>query len=304
MEMRLYTLRTRSGLHCGIGQGLSDIDLPTAREPVTGYPLVPSSSLKGVLRDRFDNGSDEFYASFGQDGSKSSLDFAAALSFTDARLVCLPVRSYFGTFAYLASPFSLQILAELIQQKNHEKSLPDLPAYPAPGETDSYRASVPDISKLVSRAAGGKLASRLLLEDLDLLIDEDSGDLAKGWADEISMMIYPDERNKKSRQLFVERFAIVDDNVLAFFCETSLPVAAHNRIGSNGIVARGALWYEEYVPPEAIFVGAVFGEQGRGKGNRKFSASDLLGFVCAEPLNCQVGGSATTGRGLVSIHFQ
>jgi len=55
METRMFTLKTRSGLHCGIGQGLSDIDLPTAKESVSGYPLVPGSSLKGVLRDRFES---------------------------------------------------------------------------------------------------------------------------------------------------------------------------------------------------------------------------------------------------------
>jgi CRISPR-associated protein Cmr4 len=264
---------------------------------------VPGSSLKGVLRAEFDDGSknQKFLACFGQEGSGGSLDFASALSFSDARLVCLPVRSYFGTYACLASPYSLNILADLLRQQG-STSIPGLPSYPAPQATDSYRASVTSATKLVSAAAGNALAARVLLEDLDLLVDTNSQDLADQWAAVIGKMLYPGD--KAAQELFAEHFGIADDNVLAFFCETALPVAAHNRIGPNGVVAPGALWYEEYVPPEAVFIGAVYGEPGRGQVNSGFSASVLLKFVCGKPLDCQVGGSATTGRGLVSINFQ
>jgi CRISPR-associated protein Cmr4 len=303
MEMRIFTLKTRSGLHCGIGQGLSDIDLPTAKESVSGYPLIPGSSLKGVLRAEFDDGSSDpkFLAGFGQESTGGNLDFASALSFSDARLICLPVRSYFGTFAYLASPYSLNILRDMLMQEG-DTDIPDLPSYPSPTDTDSYRASVPPISKLINIAAGGRLAERVLLEDLDLFVDTAGTQLADRWAELLSTLLYPDDDT--SRTLFIEHFAIVDDNVLAFLCETALPVAAHTKIGPNGVVAPGALWYEEYVPPEAVFVGAVYGEQGRGTENKKFSAAELLDFVCSRPIDCQVGGSATTGRGLVSINFQ
>jgi CRISPR-associated protein Cmr4 len=303
MEMKIFTLKTRSGLHCGIGQGLSDIDLPTAKESVSGYPIVPGSSLKGVLRAEFDDGSKNpvFLAGFGQKGTGGNLDFASALSFSDARLICLPVRSYFGTFAYLASPYSLGIVRDMLRQSGRKK-LPALPSYPIPRKTDNYRGSVPQASKLITLAAGNSLADKILLEDLDLLVDSESSQLAEDWARVLSAMLYPNDA--ESGQLFMEHFAIADDNVLAFFCETALPVATHTKIGSNGVVAPGALWFEEFVPPEAIFIGAVYGEQGRGDKNKEYSATDLLNFVCSKPIDCQVGGSATTGRGLVSINFQ
>ena len=302
MEARMFTLKTRSGLHCGIGQGLSDIDLPTAKEAVSGYPLVPGSSLKGVLRDRFEpnNGDkdNKFLAAFGQEAEKgeSGLDYASALSFTDARLICLPVRSYFGTFAYLASPYSLNILKEIARQGN-KHSLPELPSYPKPTDTDSYRASIPENSKLVSFS---RLAGKVLLEDLDLLVDSESSDIADKWGRYLAVLLY--QGDDEGQNLFIEHFAIVDDNVLAFLCETALPVAAHNRIGENGIVEQWALWYEEYVPPEAVFAGVVYGEDGKGK-HSELKSSVLLDYVCGGPLDIQVGGSATTGRGLVSIRF-
>ena len=293
MKTKLFTLRTRSGLHCGIGQGLSDIDLPTARDSVTGHPLVPGSSLKGVFRARFQHDGDpKFIAAFGPEAGSRENDSAAALSFGDARLVCLPVRSYFGTYACLASPTTLRMLQEQRAMAGITDS-PGLPAYPA--DTDSYRASLPEDSLL---AASGRLSGRVLLEELDLIVDENSRDLAGQWADCIAAMLFPEDR--EGRRVFRERFAIVDDNVLTFFCETALPVAAHNRIGENGVVADGALWYEEYVPPEAVFSGLVHAERPASLG---FGAPELLSYVCGSSLVIQVGGNATTGRGLVSINF-
>lgn len=296
MEMKIFTLKTRSGLHCGVGQGLSDIDLPTAKESVSGYPLVPGSSLKGVLRDHFDDDSnnDKFMACFGKEGTGGHDNFASALSFSDARLICLPVRSYFGTFAYLASPYSLNIFRDILLQSG-QADIPALPSFPT--ETDSYRASLPESSKLVSF---DRLADRVLLEDLDLLVDGNSSTIAGKWAQLISNILYP--KDEESQKIFIEHFAIADDNVLAFLCETALPVTAHTKIGDNGVVAKGALWYEEYVPPEAVFIGAIYGEQGKDKN--RLSASELLDFVCHDPVDIQIGGSATTGRGLVSINFK
>ena len=45
-------LYAESSLRVGSGEERTEIDLPVQREAATGYPLVPSSSLKGVLRAR------------------------------------------------------------------------------------------------------------------------------------------------------------------------------------------------------------------------------------------------------------
>lgn len=295
MKTKTYTIKTRSGLHCGIGQGVSDIDLPTAKETVSGHPLIPGSSLKGVLRDYFDNNSEIFITAFGQ-GSSDRIDFAAALGFTDARLICLPVRAYFGTFAYMTSPYVLNLLKTILQEDGMN-DLPGLPNYPAMVETDNYRASLPVVSAL---RAGERLSNKLLLEDLDLLLDEDST-LADAWADVIAKLVFGDDT--EGQDLFKKHFAIADDNVLAFFCETALPVATHTRIGANGVVDPGALWYEEFVPPEAIFAGKIYSENSKNENKPELNAAQLIDFVCTRPINCQVGGNATAGRGLITITF-
>ncbi|MBF0232302.1 MAG: type III-B CRISPR module RAMP protein Cmr4 [Desulfamplus sp.] len=314
METKTYIIKTRSGLHCGIGQGLSDIDLPTAKESVSGYPFIPATSLKGVLRDHFNDQSDIFTTAFGQ-ASSDRIDFAAALSFTDARLICLPVRAYFGTFAYLTSPYALNLLKTTLHD-NGATDLPVIPDYPAMTETDCYRASLPEDSDLRNI---GDLADQLLLEDLDLLVDngnsqssqnsessqstQDSknSQSAQEWADLIAHLLCGDD--EEGQQLFKKHFAIADDNVLAFLCETALPVATHTRIGENGVVVDGALWFEEFVPPEAIFMGTIYAEDSRNSKHLNLNATQIIDFVSNRPINCQVGGNATTGRGLISITF-
>lgn len=299
MKMKLYTIKTRSGLHCGIGQGLSDIDLPTAKESVSGYPFVPGSTIKGVLRDQFRNDTDEFVAAFGRDSKEGDLDFASALSFSDARLICLPVRSYFGTFAYLASPYSLSVLAEAMNRVCSSDKIPTIPIYPS--GTDTYRASVPTGSKLLSANSN----KRVFLEDLDLLVDTASSEAAGEWADIISDLLLPTDDNysDQARSLFRQRFLIADDDVMSFLCETALPVATRIKIDQKyGVVANGALFLEEYVPPEAIFLGQLFADHGKGQ-YKGLTAEDLFRFVCSKPIDCQIGGNATIGRGLVTINF-
>ncbi|TMQ11910.1 MAG: hypothetical protein E6J90_33420, partial [Deltaproteobacteria bacterium] len=48
---KLYFIHATSPLHAGVGTGLDAINLPTARERWTGYPFLPGSSVKGVLRE-------------------------------------------------------------------------------------------------------------------------------------------------------------------------------------------------------------------------------------------------------------
>ena len=50
MNRHLLTLYTRMPLHVGSGTSVDVVDLPIMRERITGFPVIPSTSLKGVLR--------------------------------------------------------------------------------------------------------------------------------------------------------------------------------------------------------------------------------------------------------------
>jgi CRISPR-associated protein Cmr4 len=53
MKQNLLYLFTRTPLHVGAGSAVGAIDQPIQRERHTGFPLIPGSSIKGVLRDHF-----------------------------------------------------------------------------------------------------------------------------------------------------------------------------------------------------------------------------------------------------------
>ncbi|CAG1004418.1 partial CRISPR system Cms endoribonuclease Csm3, partial [Gammaproteobacteria bacterium] len=115
MAAKMYWLHALTPLHVGTGRGVGFIDLPVAREKATGWPVVPGSGIKGVLADRHGATDDKrktdpkLAAAFGRADDK--LANSGALIFTDARMVCLPVRSLYGTFAWVTSPLALRRLA-------------------------------------------------------------------------------------------------------------------------------------------------------------------------------------------------
>ena len=302
MITHIMPLRTLAPLHCGIVQGFNDIDLPTAKSALSGHPVIPGSSLKGVLKDEFREGNAGKEISgissdkvtdviFGVDGNK----FASAASFGDADLVALAVRSYFGTFAYLASPYTLRLLKERLERAGYK----DLPEVPVQGLEDGQEYRVMITTGSVLERSGNP---NLLLEELDLKIHSSAAALADSWAALIAKLYFPDE---EGQAIFCRRFAVADDNALNFLCETGLPVDARISIDEKtGTVKNGALWYEESVSPETLFAAVVSVDRSCST-DVKLEAEELSGFLSGcGAVHCQVGGKATTGKGFVEVSFQ
>ena len=94
-----------TSVHPGSGTALGHVDLPIQRERHTDWPMIPGSSLKGVLRDALGAADrlseEERLAVFGPD-QRSAHEHAGAIALTDARILGFPVRSLAGVFAWLA----------------------------------------------------------------------------------------------------------------------------------------------------------------------------------------------------------
>ena len=54
MQTRILTLFTRTPLHIGAGSSVGAIDQPIVRERHTRFPVIPGTSLKGVLAGLWD----------------------------------------------------------------------------------------------------------------------------------------------------------------------------------------------------------------------------------------------------------
>jgi CRISPR-associated protein Cmr4 len=280
---RMFYLHALTPLHTGTGQAVGVLDLPIARERATGWPVVPASSLKGVLRDALDDGSNAKWieAAFGPPTERAA-DHAGGLRFGDQRILLLPVRSFFGTFAYVTCPLALNRLARDCRAAGVGSPFGN----PVPPATD-------DVA--VQTLPNGKLARdrKVYLEDLDL--SEQPSPEAAVVAQGLATVLFSDQGE---RQLFLERFAVVSDLVFDFLSETATEVTARVRLKDDTrTVTTGGLWYEEAVPAEAVFCGPVI-----VASHEQSAAGEML-----KPLDeangklIQIGGKASVGRGLCRL---
>ncbi len=282
MQARMMFLHALSPLHVGTGQGVGVIDLPVAREKGTGIPIVPGSSLKGVLRSLVE---DDVLRKkvFGPDTSAAH-EHAGSVQLGDLHLLFLPVRSLRGTFAWVTSPFLLQRFARDINWvPQSDFALPQ----EVPSLQSESACLVPD------NPASALLVTKVILEDLDLNALEDAT-LAQ-WAAALAPRIFPEDETWQN--LFKERVCLVHDNVMRFLLDTALEVTARIRLDEQTkTVQTGALWYEEALPAETIMAGLVVISPVKATDQE---IQTVLQQVTQKPL--QLGGNATVGRGLCQL---
>lgn len=299
----IYTV---SPLHVSTGQAEGAIDLPVAKEPHTGFPVIPASSLKGVARDAFESNDlskDQVTALFGptvdettgksskvtgeagkvtgeagkatgERGGGSGL-FAGALVFTEARLVAYAVRSLNRPFLYVTSRLVLERLARDLRAASIDIGSLALP---------STGASVLVADKPLAKTT-------LVLEDLVYTSDiAESADVEK--IGESLAALLPASEDETRRRL-KKSLVVIPDEHFAMLVRR-LPVRARIRLNDNKTTSGdgGNLWYEEQVPSDCLFVSLVGARPGKG---------DALGIFHrygSQLEVTQIGGNETVGEGI------
>jgi CRISPR-associated protein Cmr4 len=294
MNAQLSFVHVLSSLHAGTGQGAGIIDLPIAREKVTGIPFLPGSSLKGALSTRCynrDGDASPCKDIFGAKDVLSEENARASLAqFSDQKLLLLPVRSLAGIFAWITSPYVLSRLLRDIADTDVE---PPEGAIPMPKSVDSCSV-VSEGSAIIPKLESG--VKKVYLEDLDLNVSVDVG--ADVWAQWLKQHIFPEQ--EEDNDLFPSRFCVVHDDLFSFLLETATEVNARIRLEEETKTVReGALWYEETLPAETILSGLVLATLPTGS---KYSVETVfreIGSLVEQTI--QLGGKATVGRGLCRV---
>ena len=318
MDVQAYLIQALSPLHAGTGQAVGVIDLPIARMRATGIPFVPGSSIKGVLKDarRSRDGlsrRNELYAVFGPDRGESGqagdhgghdpeqrssqaskapdddrgIEHAGALMVGDARLLALPVRSFRGTFAYVSSPLLLHLARRDLLAAGASASLPAVPEMAPPVR----RACVANKDFLT-------LNGKAYFEDITLGATQN--DSAVRWGECLAAAMQDDDKASMR-----DRFAIVDDDTMAFFWETATQVDTRVRIDhGTHVVADRQLWTEESLPSETLLMG-LMGAHGSRRANTAMTPAEVLGYGLPVTDNgeyVQFGGKATVGKGRCALY--
>ncbi len=304
-----------SPVHMGAGSAIGAIDSPIQREVHTQYPMFAGSGLKGALRHHFTRawsrgeGVDRKPNSlinriFGPDTGAS--DFAGALSLSDAQLVALPVRSLKAGFAYVTSPLALARLHRLASQAGLAPGW-DVPAVDA----DKAKVASPNLLQ-------GK---QLILEAFEFIAEAD--DKLKVISTWIAEKAIPGASSSFFADKLKTDLVLVHDTDFSHFARHSMVVEPHVRINDeSGTADDGGLFYVENLPPETLMVGLAQASIERFKKDSRngdsaalLKAHEVLSKVFAgtSAINSapdlagvngnllQIGGDATTGRGLVLV---
>lgn len=295
-QTEAYLMRALTHLHAGSGDsGYGVVDKTVQRDHLDGVPIVHSSSLKGALREAFeqilpkslvqDNGKAKeidhplvahiFGSSIGstRDSDRENDNrLAGSHRFHEAQLLSLPVRSNVQPFFRATST---ELVARLL------KSVEDMGL----SWTKEAKAALEELNgKTVEKGKPIAFISQegVYLEDFSAKSEKIS------------------EKNTPSlTAIFGENLALFSHDDFKQLVE-GLPVIARNYL-ENGISRN--LWYEEVVPRETRFLfllqTAAFepkADTPAAHGPQSFSAAlEKLGH------KVQIGANASVGYGL--CHF-
>jgi len=269
MNKMIMTLFARTPVHVGAGNSVGAVDSPIQRERHTKIPIIPGSSLKGVLSDLWNDENfqrtTEGKILFGEDDQKADAS-AGALLIGEARVLAFPVRSAKGMFAWITCPL---VLKRFQRETGATFDISTLGTEEALAfDAMKLRESV-ILEEYVFSVKGAPNAG--IIQILEALVENDPV-----WGG------------------IKEQLVIVSDEIFQHFCEHACEVVTRIKVDDEtGTVASGALFNLEQVPSETLFYTSILsGKEGAlEKLKIKLDAEKMI----------QIGGDATTGLGFCSV---
>ncbi|PIV23152.1 MAG: type III-B CRISPR module RAMP protein Cmr4 [Hydrogenophilales bacterium CG03_land_8_20_14_0_80_62_28] len=286
-----------SPVHMGAGQAVGIIDNPIQRERHTGHPCFAGSGIKGAVRHGFTAiGGDAALIPrlFGPDAGSSELH-AGAVSFGDAQLVALPVRSLKNGYVYATCPQAISRAQRLLGLIGVKADWPAL-------AVDEGGCLLVNPALLVDQLIEGRPTKVLHLEAFEYTAKV-SPELPKLAADLAAKAFPAEAAYAFFRDKFSQDLVLLSDTDFAYFAQNAMLVEPHVRIDpETGTAKEGGLFYTENLPPESLLIAPMLASQTRtGKKDDWMDAMDVhtkMKTVLDGRL-LQIGGDVTTGRGLV-----
>lgn len=277
MESKFYGLKCITNLFVGNGDNsYGIIDNQVEKDPILETPIIPSSSLKGSLRDFFENNSDnniKITEIFGSDAKETKNTNSGSYSFFTAQLLFRPMRVSDGNFTYclVTTVDLLEKMVQMVSDLNGDLPCDMLKAIKKVKEKmnnlkDKYGISNKDIS-----VEGYNL--EYCKEDINKDVNK---------AIDLLLNIFEKFNLKNGVPIVILKPEI--------FKEINLPIVARNQ-SEDGL--SNNLWYEEIVPHESIFYFAIM-YPDNNDSFKKFDEelrSNIIRF----------GGGASIGYGYCKI---
>lgn len=282
-----------SPVHMGAGSAVGVIDNPIQRERHTGHPCFAGSGLKGALRHGFEAiGGDPALIDrlFGPGSDSGDKLHAGAVSFGDAQLLAFPVRSLKNGYVYATSPQALARAGRLLKLVGiaADWSLPDV----AEGDC------------LIANPALLSGDNKLHLEAFEYSAKVSKSLLAVA-ADLAQRALPDDAAHAFFRTKLAQDLVLLSDTDFSYFVQNATLVETHVRIDeATGTASDGGLFYTENLPPESLLLAPLLASATRtGRTDDRLEAEEVMVKLktALDGRLLQVGGDATTGRGLVML---
>lgn len=289
-------LYATSPVHMGAGSATGVIDNPIQRERHTNHPSFAGSGIKGAVRHAFKAlGGDEALVPpiFGPESGDLH---AGAISFGDAQTVCLPVRCLKRGYVYATCPQAINRARRMLAMLGIPVDWPELPAL------DEQQCALANPTLLSGER-------KLHLEAFEYDAIETQSDALKTIGKDLATRALPDE---PAYAWFRDKLAIdlvlLSDTDFAYFAENAMLIEPHVRIDpATGSASDGGLFYSENLPPESLLIAPLLASQTRtGKEGFKDEAAGVMAKIrnVIDGKLLQIGGDATTGRGLVVVRVE
>ncbi len=281
-----------SPVHMGAGTATGVIDNPIQRERHTGHPCFAGSGIKGAIRHGFEaiGGDPELVDSlFGPEAGSSSLH-AGAVSFGDAQLVVFPVRSLKGGFVYATCPTALARAQRLLKMA---------------GQEENWNIRDPENGGCFLINSDLMTDGRLYLEAFEYKVGQfrEAVEFLPAIANNLAEKALPDDAAYNHfREKLKTDLVVLSDTDFGYFVENATLVEPHVRIDPDtGTAAVGGLFYTENLPPESLLIAPLMASQTRTGKDEEDNAETVMCKIrnVIDGKLLQLGGDATTGRGLV-----
>lgn len=278
MKKAMLSLLAETFIHPGAGQTRGAVDLPVSREAATEYPFIPGSSLKGAIRQAFEQTEGDDDTEGDGDANEISNEIfgrqeaAGEILIGDGRLLLLPVRSMNGVYKWITCPHLLERLVRDLNRLGGNE-VPEIPHGLAKGQFLSAKTQ-PD--------------KKLFLEERTFLFSSDEWP-SDGWTKAIGRLIAHETISRRlERQLVV----LADDD-FHWFAQYGLAVQARNVLDEHK--QSDNLWYEETLPPDTLMY-ALLAERSPNS-----EWLDDLQLFFEDNRWLQVGGNETVGQGWFKV---
>lgn len=305
MNAQAYKITCLTNLHAGTGaadQGI--IDNLVQRDHVDHIPCIYASSLKGALREYFEEvlceqqdpvvlSKEDVTGIFGS-GSKEETKQKGSYIFYDALLLSVPARSNINTFYQVTSWRCLERIFEMNKMLGIEGTQHEPVGFP--GEEDRKKKFY--LSK--------KVRKDIAPADIEQPQKQNSVLELESWRyEESNKFFFPEENGMEDylAKLFGEDSYIIlgDDDFDILVSDYFLPVIARNQL-ENGISQN--LFYEQVMPRQSRFVFWTdrFPEQRSKNDTSAGESNDSFKNGIAEAKRpVQIGANASIGYGYCKI---